>query len=199
MKKVLLSALAVFAFTFANAQDSKGGSTDISFGAKAGLNLSNITGDVEGASMKIGFQVGGFAEIKISEKFAIQPELLYSAQGASFKEEFFGETFEYDINLSYLNIPVMAKYFVTDKLSLEAGPQIGFLLSAKAKSDSASEDIKDGFNSLDFGINFGAGFDVTENINLGLRYTAGLSNIAKDSGDMKAANSNIAFAVGYRF
>ena len=192
MKKLFFAAVAVMAFGFINAQETK-------FGAKAGLNLSNLTGDAEGNSMKVGFQVGGFAEIKISEKFAIQPELVYSAQGAKFEEEFFGETFEFDLNLGYINVPVLAKYYVAEKFSLEAGPQVGFLISAKAKGEGESEDVKEDFNSLDFGFNLGAGYDVSENINLSLRYTAGLSNIAKDSGDQKVGNSNIAFAVGYRF
>jgi long-subunit fatty acid transport protein len=192
MKKLFFAAVAVLAFGFTNAQETK-------FGAKAGLNLSNLTGDAEGNSMKVGFQVGGFAEIKISEKFAIQPELVYSAQGAKFEEEFFGETFEFDLNLGYINVPVLAKYYVAEKFSLEAGPQVGFLISAKAKGEGESEDVKEDFNTLDFGFNLGAGFDVSENINLSLRYTAGLSNIAKDSGDQKVGNNNIAFAVGYRF
>jgi long-subunit fatty acid transport protein len=192
MKKVLVAAIAVFTFGAVSAQD-------MSFGAKAGLNLSNVTGDVEGNSMKVGFQIGVFAEFMISDKFAVQPELLYSAQGAKFKENFGGISYEYDTNLNYLNVPVMAKYFVADGFSLEAGPQIGFLMSATAKDDNDSEDIKDSFNSTDFGFNLGAGYNVSDNINLGLRYTVGLSNIAKDSGDDKIGNSNIAIAVAYKF
>ncbi len=198
MKKIFLTAAAVFAISFANAQDVK-------FGAKAGLNMSNFGGDVEDNSMKIGFQVGGFAEIKVSEKFAIQPELLYSAQGA--KSEYTYEDYDLDTNtyfdvteksttkLAYLNIPVMAKYYVTEGLSLEAGPQIGFLMSAKEDN----VDIKELLNSTDFAFNVGAGYDVTENINLGLRYSIGLSNIAKDLGDEKINNTNFAFALGYKF
>lgn len=192
MKKLLFAAVAVFAFGAANAQE-------VSYGAKAGLNLSNFTGDAEGNSMKVGFQVGGFAEIMISDKFAIQPELLFSAQGAKMEEKYDGETFKYDMNFNYLNIPVMAKYYISEEFSVEAGPQIGFLMSAKAKGDGGSEDVKDLYNSTDFGFNAGVGYNVTENINLGLRYTAGLSNIAKDSGDYKVGNSNIAFAVAYKF
>ena len=184
MKKIILTAAAVFAFSFANAQDVK-------FGAKAGLNMSNWGGDAGDASMKIGFQVGGFAEIKVSDKFAIQPELVYSALGT--------KTEDGSINTNYLNIPVMAKYFVAKGFSLEAGPQLGFLMSAKAKANGESADIKDTFESIDFGLNFGAGYDVTENINLGVRYSAGLSNIMKDSGDIKVNNSNIAIAIGYKF
>lgn len=188
MKKILLTAVAVFGFAFANAQEAK-------FGAKAGLNLSNFTGDAEGTSTKVGFQVGAFAEFKVSEKFAVQPELVFTSLGAKSDEGGVDST----ANLNYIAIPVMAKYYVADAFSLEAGPQIGFLMSAKAKADGESVDIKDGYNSTDFGINVGAGYDVTENINLGLRYTVGVSNIWADSGDFKAGNSNIAFAIGYKF
>ena len=189
MKKLLFAAVAVFAFGAANAQEVK-------FGAKAGLNLSNFTGDVEGNSMKVGFQLGGLVEIGISEKFAVQPELVYSAQGAKFDDSFFGD---YDLNFNYLNIPVMAKYYVAEGFSLEAGPQIGFLMSAKAKADGEDEDVKDEFNSTDFGLNFGAGYNVTENINLGVRYSLGLSNLNKEDGAGDLKNSNIAFAVAYKF
>ena len=205
MKKLFLTAAAVFAFSFANAQDVK-------YGAKAGLNISSITGDgTEDVSSKIGFQVGGFAEIKISDKFAIQPELLYSAQGAKTSYADVIEGFDVDVKatqkLAYLNIPVMAKYYVTEGFSLEAGPQLGFLLSAEqeatvsfeGESVTDSADNKEDFNSIDFGFNLGAGYDVTENINLGVRYSIGLSNILKDSEDSKQNNSNIAIAVGYKF
>jgi opacity protein-like surface antigen len=192
MKKLLLTAVAVLGFVSLQAQEVK-------YGAKAGLNLSNVTGDIEGNSMKVGFQVGGFAEIKITDKFSFQPELMYSAQGTKFEEEFFGETIEFDMNLGYINVPLMAKYYFTDKFSLEAGPQLGFLLSAKAKAEGESEDIKDDFNTLDFGLNIGAGFDVSENINIGLRYTAGLSNLAKDADGFEVRNSNIALLLAYRF
>jgi opacity protein-like surface antigen len=186
MKKIILSAVAVLVFGFANAQ--------VKFGAKAALNVATLNGDFEDASSLIGFQIGGFAEIKVSEKFAVQPELLYSAQGASFDGG--------DINLNYLNIPVMAKFYVADAFSLEAGPQIGFLLSAK----NDGEDTKDFYSSTDFGINLGAGYDFTENLSVGLRYNFGLSNVA-DFGDLEdfigedisANNGVFSVSLGYKF
>ena len=188
MKKVLLTVAAVMAFGLMNAQEVK-------YGAKAGLNLSNLAGDVENADMKVGFQVGGFAEIKVSDKFAVQPELLFSNLGT--KVDFDGTTVTE--NLNYVVVPVMAKYFAAEKFSIEAGPQIGLKKKTKAKADGESVDIKDEFNSTDFGLNVGFGYDFTENIGVGLRYTAGLSNIAKDSGDFKVNNTNIALTVGYKF
>ncbi|WP_395043781.1 porin family protein [Flavobacterium sp.] len=185
MKKLLFAAVAVIAFGSANAQETK-------FGAKAGLNMSNLTGDVEDNSMKVGFHIGGFVNIGISEKFSVQPELLYNTGGAKFTG---GST-----NLSYLSIPVMAQYNITEEFSLEAGPQIGFLMSANDKADGGgSVDIKDSLNSTDFGLNLGLGYDVAENINIGLRYTIGMSNILKDSGDIKIGTSNLGLSLAYTF
>lgn len=208
MKKVFLTAVAVFGFAFANAQEVK-------YGAKAGLNLSNFAGDLEGASTKAGFQIGGYAEIKISDKFAVQPELLFSAQGAKSKISYtqlgIFVTEKSTEKLNYLNIPVMAKYYATEKLYIEAGPQIGFLMSAKSDSEttatlgtltestSESEDAKKYYNSTDFGLNVGLGYNFTENIGAGVRYTSGLSNIAKDVPSYKVNNTNIALSVAYTF
>ena len=180
MKKIILSIAAVLAFGFANAQDVK-------YGAKAGLNMSSISTD--GASSLLAFHLGGFAEIKINPKFAVQPELLYSAQGAKFTGG--------DLNLNYINIPVMAKYYVADAISIEVGPQIGFLMSAKADG----VDVKEFFSSTDFGLNLGGGYNLNEKMSLGLRYNMGLSDVEKDlpSGAKGSKNSCVQISFGYKF
>ena len=180
MKKIILSIAAVFAFGFANAQDVK-------YGAKAGLNISNISTD--GASSLLAFHLGGFAELKLNDKFAVQPELLYSAQGA--------KVGGVDFNLNYINIPVMAKYYVADAISIEVGPQIGFLMSAKADG----VDVKEFFSSTDFGLNLGGGYNLNEKMSLGLRYNMGLSDVEKDlpSGAKGSKNSCVQISFGYKF
>ena len=203
MKKVLFIAVVVLlGLGNVNAQEVK-------FGAKVGLNSSNFTGDTEGFDSKIGFNLGAYAEISLSDKLTFQPELLFSTQGASSEDSFENETFKLTIKANYLNIPLMMKYGLTDKFALEFGPQLGFLLSAKGKAEgtfdgqaiSEEEDLKDFFKSIDFGLNFGASFDVAENIMIGARYNLGLSNIMdeEDSGDDKVQNAVFSFAVGYRF
>ncbi|MEZ0129910.1 porin family protein [Flavobacterium sp. LBUM151] len=109
--------------------------------------------------------------------------------------------------LSYINVPVMFKYYVAEKFNIEAGPQIGFLTSAKTttKLDGFSGehdmDVKDMFESIDFGLNLGAGYNFTEHFSVGARYNLGLSNIAKtESGDnTKLHNSVFSLSVGYKF
>ena len=158
------------------------------FGTKAGLNLANLAGDdIEGNSMLIGFSVGGFASIGISEAFSVQPELLYSTKGSSFDEGG-------DYVLSYIDIPIMAKYNVSDEIHFELGPQIGLLMAA----DADGNDVKEFFSGTDIGLAVGGGYTLESGIDLSLRYATSLSTITEDSeGDVK--NTVIQVAVGYRF
>ena len=127
MKKILLAVvLFIAASTASQAQLVK-------FGIKAGVNFANQTGDasLEGVEFDkegiTSYHAGVVAEIKLLDKFAIQPELLYSSVGANYKNA--GEEFRNE--LGYISIPVMAKFYLTDSFSLEVGPQASFLLSEK--------------------------------------------------------------------
>lgn len=182
MKHLLVATVvAFFGFSNLNAQE-------IQFGAKAGLNFANITGDNSADNdLVTAFHFGLVSEIPISEKFSFQPEIMYSGQGTSFGEN---TTME----LQYLSIPLMGKYYVAKGLSLEAGPQIGFLLSAKAEK----VDFKDLYNSVDFSVNFGLGYKLDNGLNFGARYNLGLSDINKDS-TFKNKNGVFQVSVGYFF
>ncbi|WP_395050843.1 porin family protein [Flavobacterium sp.] len=186
MKKIILSLIALLIFGFTNAQTK--------FGIKGGLNVSNYRGDVGNNSSKIGFHIGGIAEIKLSEKFALQPELLFSTQGAEFN---LFEMVQFKQNLSYINIPVMVKYYPVDKFSLEFGPQIGILVSAiSIMDDGYKTNIKDSFKPLDFAVDFGTGYDFTKNISAGIRYNLGLSQNFESS---KTSNSVFMASLDYKF
>ena len=207
MKKIILSSLLVLAFGFTYAQKAE-------FGIKGGINSSNFSGDTEGVDFKprVGFNVGAFAAIKLSEKITLQPEILFSTQGAKAENvsaDVNGVNYTADIefNLSYINVPVMFKYYVADKFNLEAGPQIGFLTSAETSTkvdgfnQTVDQDAKDYFESVDFGFNLGAGYDFTNKISAGIRYNIGLSNVWKTQpGDnSESQNSVLSLSVGYKF
>mgnify|MGYP001128851493 CR=1 FL=1 len=193
MKRFLLS-LAVITFALgANAQ------SDINFGVKAGLNLSSLKMSAEGISAsfdtKVGFHVGGFAEINVAESFAIQPELMYSTAGAKLNTGGMKAT----TNLSYISVPVLAKYKVSG-FGVYLGPEVGFLASAKSKSDGESYDDKDSYKSINFSGVLGAEYTLESGLGFNARYVAGLANIAKDAeGDQSLKANNIMIGVHYRF
>lgn len=196
MKKLLFTFATIIACNFMNAQEVK-------FGVKGGLNLGNLSGDFKDAivdsdlKMRTSFHVGAFAEIKLAEKFAVQPEILYSIEGA--KQDVNGESEKLIWDLQYLNIPIMAKYYATNKLSLEAGPQVGFLMKGEATFDGDTVlDFKDDSKSTAISLNLGAGYNFTDNIFGTLRYSIGMSNIIdEDSVDTKS--NVLALSVGYKF
>ena len=170
------------------------------FGAKAGANFSDITGpDVDSFKGKTSFHVGGVAEIPVSDDFAVQPELIYSEQGSDYEEE----SFEGTVSVNYLNIPVMAKFQVAEGLSVEAGPQIGFLLSAKDEytysGGSEEMDIKNDLKGTDFGINLGLGYELDNGLNFNARYNLGLSNANDGDFDGGAEYKNGVFQIGIGF
>lgn len=207
MKKLLVFAI-LLATGFVNAQEIK-------FGAKLGVNISNFSGDVTDSKSLIGMQLGGFTEIGISDKFAIQPELIFSMQGA--KTEYSESDVDYSYSeksktkLNYLNVPILAKYNIGEKFALLAGPQFGILMSAKEDFDisetisgvtdtsSESADVKDYYKTLSLSFNLGAGYNITENIIVDARYNLGLSNILKDADGFSQKNSIIQLSIGYKF
>ena len=193
MKKLFITMFAILALTSISAQE-------VLFGAKAGVNFASITGeDTDDLDGITAFHFGAVVEIPVSEKFSIQPELLYSAQGAKFSED----GMDIDLKLNYINVPVLAKFYVADGFSIEAGPQFGILLDAEVEGDGMSLDIKDNVTSLDIGVDFGLGYKLDNGLNFGARYNLGLTDGNDDpeffGSDEAFKNSVLQLYVGFFF
>ncbi len=197
-------ALLSFGISFAQ-QESKSGS-DIKYGAKGGLNLANIVGDDAGdANNYVGFNAGFFVEIPVTDKLIFQPEILYSAQGSKSEGIVDGYNVDATLKFNYINLPLMFKYQVANKFSLEAGPYIGFLTSAKLKFDveglgSDTVDMKDDVKSTDFGIGVGMNYEFSDVIFANARYQGGLTEIGdSEVGGNSVKNSVFQIGLGFRF
>lgn len=167
---------------------------DVNFGAKAGLNVSTLPPGF--TESRTSFHLGAVAEIVIGDNFSLQPELLYSGQGSKDQDDSDdNEIYRVD----YLSIPILAKYYVTDALSVEGGPQLGFLLSAEAEDNGETVDIKDTTKSTDFGFALGAGYKLESGLNFGLRYFFGsdVNDIDEDADEFK--NRVFQLSIGYFF
>jgi hypothetical protein len=174
MKKILFTMFAV-CLVFAASAQFKGG-------LKAGLNLANTSGDIEGADQLISFHVGAYGQFSLSDAMTLQPEVLY--YGAGDKE---GDD---EIKFSYLAIPIMLKYNLGETFNLQVGPQIGLLLSTDPS------ELKDVMKGTDFGLNIGAGASFGK-FSVDARYSLGLANVLDVSG-AEVKNNVIQLSLGYQ-
>lgn len=194
MKKVFLVFFACCTVLTVHAQKSKR-EEGIKIGIKGGLNASNLMGDVEDVTLRTGVHLGFLAEIIVTDKFSIQPELLYSAQGATVTSTGGGR-----IKLDYITLPVLAKFPLASGLSLEAGPQMGILVSSRYKTNDTNDKIE-GVKSIDFSVGAGLEYELKNGVIFQGRYNLGLSNIGGDlvAPNKRVSNSVIQISVGYLF
>ena len=196
MKK-LLTLLTLFLFL--NLSVIYGQARPVNFGMKTGINIGKYVPNKNSIDYKykFGFYAGGFINISLEEKLQFQPELLFALQGSrvfvkglnipSF--DYNGNpisnsntyNFEYDVNELTISIPLIVKLFLSNKLYLESGPQIGFIIDRSMNSSQQIIDgeddsfiIRESEDSFDFGVSLGFGFNVSERVTLNLRSYNGL-------------------------
>jgi hypothetical protein len=166
----------------------------ISGGVKAGLNLANQTFSGNGYTTSPSFlpsiHAGGYVTVMFTDHFGLQPEVLYSAQGAKSGDEKY--------KLGYVTVPVLVRYNVNSLISFHAGPQFGVLASAKHTYGSNDEDIKDQVKGSDLGVAMGMGIDLPMKLNFAVRFIKGLSDINDTSSTVKQKNYNLQLSVGFR-
>ncbi len=166
------------------------------FGIKAGLNLASVYG--KNITTDYGFKpmlhAGALAHIHINEHFALQPELLFSGQGATYKLS--GS--DGRLCLNYIIVPVLLQYMFSNGLRLETGPQLGALISAKTKFESITTDVKDNYDMLDFSWAFGVGYVTESGFGVDARITPGMSDIRKNE-PPRLSNCVIALGLFYQF
>ena len=170
MKKIILTVAAVFAFGFANAQETK-------FGVMGGVDFASAKGKAPDFSItqsETGGFVGVFVDFTASDKFHIQPEVL-----VVFIE-----------NSQQLQVPVLAKYYVADKFSLLAGPDL--LVSLDERTP--------GVKNVGIGLDLGGAYDINKNFNIEAKYNFGLTNLIENAPSGYSARiSGLFVGLGYKF
>jgi hypothetical protein len=184
MKKITL-ILAVIACVFAGSGSFAQG---IGVGIKAGANFANQNVSDISTDSRTGFVGGAYLVLAFSEKWAIQPELLFSSQGSEIP----------DLNevtqLDYFSIPLLLRWKPIKLLSFHAGPQFSTLLSAVDKS---GDSIKDDFKNSDFGLAAGATVHLPLGLNGGLRYIWGFTDVADFQDNTEVKNTTFQVFVGW--
>lgn len=181
MKKIILLLMGIVLFsTSLYAQENR-----FSWGPKAALNLSNLYGsDVDGAHIKVGYQLGLVGEYRLTSLIAIAPEIMFSNQGT--KQD------KTTCNLNYINIPLMAKFYVCKPLSIDFGPEFGYAVFNHVDGTKIDSDLYHKFN---FGLGLGATYNF-DHLFVDARFSLGLTDVVKDSSNK---NYNIQIGAGYKF
>ncbi len=215
MKKIILSVAFLATMANSQAQETTNTTDKVTFGVKAGVNVSsakfdeNIKDYVSNIGNVVGANVGIYTNIPLGSKFAFQPEVLYSMQGFTytFTNEYLKS--EIETKLNYLNIPLNFQLTVIDKVFIEAGPNLDFLVNAKGSYTSTdkntgvittvdNQDLKDNYKSLVLGVNFGAGYKINNHVSANIRYGLGLSP-ANQGNTESSKNRLIQIGAAYSF
>lgn len=182
----------------------------IRFGAKASLGYTSLFQKVDGINVgdhKFGFDVGAIAELPLSRRFKLQPELLFANRG--------GKVYVGEIDRSHytrldyysLILPIQIKYLVVDKdatMFVTGGPYIACNLFGNVKNDYGKKDMTFGMSNeydihrFDFGISAGIGVEYKQCIFAVTMY-GGLLDRLSDPKDIipSAYQSSVQFSLGY--
>ena len=150
-------------------------------GVKGGVNLSDIYGsdkDLIGSTKNItSFHAGIFAQIGLSEYFALRPELVYSRKGYELSDSVF--------RFDYLEVPILAVINITGHFSAHVGPQVSVMVSAK---EEGKEVALKNYNTFDYGAVAGLEGRLNRFI-LGARYNLSFEELIKKD---DAGNTDLA-------
>ena len=205
MKKlILLAVVAMMTTVSVNAQRTF-------VKPMVGATFSKFT-SVDDSKFKVGAVGGMEVGYYVSDPFALTAGLLVSLQGCGIKDnEYFKDV---KTTTTYLNIPILANYYIAPGLAIKAGIQPGFLLGQKTKgsvriddpfSSQQWEDIEDseteGLKKLDISIPIGLSYEIS-NFVIDARYNLGVTKIVDDRDILddydKSKNSVFMLTLGYK-
>ena len=215
MKKMMMIAAMMLMSIGAFAQNEVG---QVTLKPMVGMNLATMT-KVDDSKMRVGLTAGVEAEYGVAQNFSVTAGLLYSMQGvknegtADIDLSFLGYdvrvpfTGKQTVKLDYLNIPILANYYIVPGLAIKAGIQPGFCVSKKQKiegtvsyqgvsqSVESDEKINDGVKSFAFAIPVGLSYEFSDFV-VDARYNIGVTK-ALDNVDSR--HSVFTFTLGYKF
>jgi hypothetical protein len=192
MKTKLITLLAAVLF-------SQAMMAQFHLGIKAGANITKVEGRSFKDEFRYGYAVGGFMEVRMGNKFVLQPEVLFNEYNTRLDSNYrhiynnvINNTTE-NVKLNYLTVPLMLNYKLIGKfLCLQAGPQFGIKIN---KDKTLLQNGGDAFKSGDFSMVGGAQVKVGP-LRFNGRYVVGLSNLNDIDNQEKWKNQGFQLSVG---
>jgi hypothetical protein len=165
-------------------------------GVKGGVNIFKVDGKSFKEEFLFGYNLGGWAEIYFSEKWGIQPEVMWSQTNFRTGDQF-NDVYPQGLNdfkgkLNYISIPLLLSFRPAKFISFQAGPQFGILID---QGKSVFENGVDAFKSGDFSMLGGLQLNLG-GLRVGGRYVVGLANINDIDDNEKWKNQGFQVYVG---
>jgi len=218
MKKIIFTLVIAMGFLVkVNAQEIK-------YGIKAGVGMTDWHGDARSAlsdligvaqvletRSSVGYHAGAFMSIPVAERLFIEPSVMYSKKGMRLTESFLdGSLFnvegEISVNSHYIDLPVVAKYMITEGFHVYAGPQVSYLAANRLKAKAGifgfnineGFDINSGFRSVDVGLTGGLGYQFENGVSISAGYDHGLTSLDENN-LFNAYNRAVKASIGITF
>lgn len=195
MKKILLSLFLVAGLSM---------NSQVTFkpGLRGGLNLTSIT--QSRGDFKPTFYAGGFGEIKLTKRYALQPEIIYSRQGSN---DITTEYYDYnsgfnvreqkDVELNYISLATVNKFYIVDGFHALVGPTLDFLIS---------DNLVYHDSDVDLGITLGFGYTMPSGLTFEARFKKGIVDVLESEYYQSGSdyffgdyNTNILFQFGISY
>lgn len=191
MRKIAYFVLIILANNI-NAQEFNGG-------IYGSIVASQVDGDFYSGYNKLGFGIGGYVNRFVHNKIALQLALRYIQKG-SYKKS---DAVYYQCNLQYAEIPLSVRYFHWEKIDIEAGVSIGYLIKAKEKRDGYEIINAPLFNKTELSSIVGVNYDASKRINIGCHFMYSLLFVrphSKNYNSMKSGQHNnlLMFTLAYK-
>lgn len=164
--------------------------TKTEWGLKAGLNYTDyriqtpVPAEFKG---KFGFYVGGIVSFGLSDKIRLNPELLFSSQVTEYSLKLNSlnisepnnpsspNGYKAEIKESFILLPIMIEYMISNSFDVEIGPQIGYVISENITDNNDQFEYGTAnSNNFEMGLNLGMGFRFAQNYRIGTRFIYGI-------------------------
>ncbi|NDV79095.1 outer membrane beta-barrel protein [Dysgonomonas sp. 511] len=212
MKKYIIACLCICTLCLSLPAQIQVDYQPLTFGIKAGVNLSSAGGDIKGTKSKIAYNAGITVDYAINPVLYILTGLEYTVKGYKYNmvkivdgdnSTDYQKTNGYKkAEAVFIQLPVYAAYKLDlsrhSRIVTFGGPYAAYGISGKTDTDDGEVDTfgDKGLDRLDFGIGFGGGIEVHKVV-FAIGCELGLANLNEKENKVRMANAY--FSMGYKF
>lgn len=168
------------------------------WGVKGGTGIASLT-NISDAEYKVMGNIGVTYDIRLSEKWFIQPEVAFATTGTSFKDG--------HLDMYALELPIVVSFRPKIKsnmnLIFDCGWFVRYAMFGDSKNGSHKLGVVDGntfdtYKRFDTGVNIGTGLALKKYYTM-ISFLCGATSIRKDNPYTYIYNKSFRLAFGYKF